>query len=906
VEFLYKRLNAKHVQDQPRIREISDFYKFDHDLKLVVSEKLKSLVSKEKIRTLQRNRELYKKVLETIERENNIKKQVVLESPGIEEIEKKYHIDLAGLDNLNALDDLHALLNLASPLYKYLSAGEKLGLQQLVIDLTGESLSSLIDKNSPLLKVYADEIIQGFYKYFEKHLYGTAQVKDVQQISEHLLNLENQKKYQKTANQAALVLGEANIKNIGKHELLKTLEAKLNMLSHENLKSLQELFNRLNVVREGIYSFKLFGRNMDDILSAEMTGDCTNPGDSGFNFWTVPAWLVNRGFNMIYFYGPDQKLIYKAGLLVTLNQKEQPLLVVDSIEVGGDYRKSYDQTKEEHYMNLLINQVRQMAQRMKIDPENIYSQSISNTGSLIEGLGQKMTVVHRPIVSKNNFVYRNFFITSHSYFQSSYRSIVDNENFLELENEIRKYIDQKKRDWELLKESLETQNIENLKTFFKIYRRQFRTLKTGRVIDTKMLDNFFDYLFGSLELTYSEPVSLLSFSKNLEKYWQGKTAEELAKGGQIALINALELMPPNDFKRQLWDKIFESIDNEETRSTILFGGLSDVFGKSIEDKLFDPGQVEKLKYWLVSITHDERKPRGEVSTHFSVTGPAQTYLISLNKHYQIFKIENFLSFLDEIPYVALCIVGAEEHNQQQYVDILAVHLEKLKNTKDYLNLFYVLSELNNIKKLKFLVFDFLEKNGLADFLTEALKGGVNQYRFFALLNNLYKTKKGKNLVKTIEEDLYAHLKKIGGPEEWFETSLKGTKDALILLIALNHQQVLAQFKDYVLNSKNSKRFFSVMGMDPHLIEILSKRDEDWIEDFLVLQLKNFFKEKILFLAMHDAFSKSSSLKILTLLKEYKKHFEGFDRSDIHATIKQIEKNIAAKAAKNTRKLHSTQ
>jgi len=77
---------------------------------------------------------------------------------------------------------------------------------------------------------------------------------------------------------------------------------------------------------------RMMPRDESDLYTADETRDCTAYHlENGFNGWTLPHWLANPGFNMVYVYDQGVR-IAKLGL--QLAEDETGLrLVVDSIEV---------------------------------------------------------------------------------------------------------------------------------------------------------------------------------------------------------------------------------------------------------------------------------------------------------------------------------------------------------------------------------------------------------------------------------------------------------------------------------------------------------------------------------------------------------------------------------------------
>jgi hypothetical protein len=445
------------IKDEDKIKPLEDYFKFPEELAPRGDFKTLKRLDKQSTKKIQRNKALYEEILKAFTQKNNIKETVITQSRGLETLEKEHLIRFSGLDNLNPEKTLRGLILEVAPLFKKLPMFAQNQIQQAIVNITGKSLFGILKNDPRLLEVYTDELLQIFYEVFNGlfQQLDSAKVVDLENISQKLLESKDPAKIKKLLNQATRHLN-VEFKASSKEKVIAELKVMAALLNDAGFHKIKDSFDSMILIRKGEFSFKLWTRDFNDLVSAEMTGDCTSPGDSGFNFWTVPAWLSNRGFNMLYLYGPDQKLIYKAGLLVTIDENKKPLLIIDSIEVGKETLKNYSKEKERQYLNLLITRTQKIAQNMHINPDHVYAVTASNTGQPIAGLGSIVKVNHQPLAGSQNLFFQDK-VRALFYFQSLWDVARYEESAYECEKMIRNYIDEKKPEYEKLMQLVENQ-----------------------------------------------------------------------------------------------------------------------------------------------------------------------------------------------------------------------------------------------------------------------------------------------------------------------------------------------------------------------------------------------------------------------------------------------------------------
>ena len=142
----------------------------------------------------------------------------------------------------------------------------------------------------------------------------------------------------------------------------------------------------------GWVSYQLGSRSTRDLTLGDKCSDCTSAKIHGMNFWTVPTWATDPGFNFLLQYDEEGKLAHKFGLVWELKLekgKQIPILTIDSLELANEQKEkpgmdelAADETKEEGLMHEAMTFVRNWAADMGLEPKSLYSATISNTGTM--------------------------------------------------------------------------------------------------------------------------------------------------------------------------------------------------------------------------------------------------------------------------------------------------------------------------------------------------------------------------------------------------------------------------------------------------------------------------------------------------------------------------------------------
>lgn len=157
----------------------------------------------------------------------------------------------------------------------------------------------------------------------------------------------------------------------------------------------REILGRMNVLhlrRKGEVSYQLGSRSTRDLTWGDKCSDCTSAKIHGMNFWTVPTWATDPGFNFLLQYDEEGELAHKFGLVWELKLekgKQVPILTIDSLELaneqkekGGMYEKPADALKEKRLVEQAMTFIRSWAADMGLDTKALYSATISNTGTM--------------------------------------------------------------------------------------------------------------------------------------------------------------------------------------------------------------------------------------------------------------------------------------------------------------------------------------------------------------------------------------------------------------------------------------------------------------------------------------------------------------------------------------------
>ncbi|HLD31144.1 MAG TPA: hypothetical protein VJB41_03050 [Patescibacteria group bacterium] len=237
--------------------------------------------------------------------------------------------------------------------------------------------------NDVFLTVYADELVQTIADYLssiknsldEKARKRGALSKRIIFLREKIAEIDNLKAKKKMQKQL-LAAEESEQRDFSKID--------------KQQQGCSELLDRLanfNYLALGKSGFRLAGRTREELTLGDKCSDCTSANISGMNFWTVPVWLADPGFNFLLQYDENGRLAHKFGVVLDINRKGEIVLIVDSLELAdaqkeqaGMYGGLADERKEQDMMDEAIDFIKQWAKRMGLDSQNIYSTSFSNTG----------------------------------------------------------------------------------------------------------------------------------------------------------------------------------------------------------------------------------------------------------------------------------------------------------------------------------------------------------------------------------------------------------------------------------------------------------------------------------------------------------------------------------------------
>ena len=777
------------------------------------------------------------------------------------------------------------------------------GLSEEVKDL----ITGILKNDPRLLEVYTDELLQIFYEVFNElfQQLDSAKAVDLENISQKLLESKDPAKIKKLLNQATRHLN-VEFKASSKEKVIAELKVMAALLNDAGFHKIKDSFDSLTLVRKGEFSFKLWTRDFNDLVSAEMTGDCTSPGDSGFNFWTVPAWLANRGFNMLYLYGPDQKLIYKAGLLVTIDENKKPLLIIDSIEVGKETLKNYSKEKERQYLNLLITRTQKIAQNMHINPDHVYAVTASNTGQPITGLGSIVKVNHQPLAGSQNLFFQDK-ARALFYFQSLWDVARYEESAYECEKMIRNYIDEKKPEYEKLMQFVENQAFAETVDFLRknIVNTNIAVLETG-----------INFLFHSTMKDFTVATAhLLSFAAQDKKSILDMDLSSVSQE-EVEHLLAESRHSPKEIQLAEWQRIWdylnvENLSRNALQHVYLLQGMKAFLALAFQNNLFDETMRNKILHAMDDLTEWSQ----QADTLFKVLIPntiknlhkliAPYFVISETPEQKLIRllkikspqVRNVLKNDKELIYFEtlkrfLLEIANEEHFYEmiKIVDFLLSDLGVRYQTMTL----KIVSE-----KAQFIFGDRMTRLATADPLMR-INHMIKKYPL------------GSHFDKNIEfiKILYQNFLDAKLTEKDFldrEDQFVNEEDDYLneiympmveTLILLKHSQTLEVIKKLLMPGMHKILY------DHTIIFSLAFVEENWAEELLLAQLAFIFqKDQIDKLESRslNLLADSYSPKVMDFLKAHQELTERSVHSHLQHVIQSIKKNIEKKAAEDRTK-----
>ncbi len=155
-----------------------------------------------------------------------------------------------------------------------------------------------------------------------------------------------------------------------------------------NTTALLVKFENLHYLRPSKSGFKLAARNIRELTVGDECSDCTSASIAGMNFWTVPVWLTDPGFNFLLHYDGEGKLAHKFGFVWEISQSGEIILTIDSMELGNSQKEKpgmneppKSEDKEKQLMGEAIDFIYNWADLMGLDKNNIYATFQSNAGT---------------------------------------------------------------------------------------------------------------------------------------------------------------------------------------------------------------------------------------------------------------------------------------------------------------------------------------------------------------------------------------------------------------------------------------------------------------------------------------------------------------------------------------------
>ena len=261
------------------------------------------------------------------------------------------------------------------------------GLKTFYDDFEREYLKKF--ENTPeFIEIYKDEVVQAMTNHLTGIIESSRQ--GLQKKSDVSLD-ERKAFFESKLNEPGL---PDKIKNRFRRDLEKLLSSQTGDEASDTAKRMKDAenllarFEGLHFIRPEKAGFKLASRNVKELTLGDECSDCTSATISGMNFWTVPTWLTDPGFNFLLQYDENGKLAHKFGVVWEVKESGEAILTIDSAEVGnsqktksGMYEKISNQKKEKKLIESAIKFIYDWMHSMGLDPNNIYANTFSNTGT---------------------------------------------------------------------------------------------------------------------------------------------------------------------------------------------------------------------------------------------------------------------------------------------------------------------------------------------------------------------------------------------------------------------------------------------------------------------------------------------------------------------------------------------
>ena len=287
--------------------------------------------------------------------------------------------------NLNASRDIQTLLSDFLEFIGQLPNG--FGLKTFYENFEREYLKKF-ENASEFNEIYKDEVIQAM----ANHLTGIIEsAKQHLQKKSDVSLAERKAFFESKLNEPGL---PDKIKNRYRKDLEKLLSSQTGDEASDTEKRMKDAenllarFEDLHFIRPGKAGFKLASRNVKELTLGDECSDCTSATISGMNFWSVPTWLTDPGFNFLLQYDEAGKLAHKFGVVWEVKSNGEVILTIDSAELGnpqkaeaGMYKGRKDKKAERLLMAEALKFIHEWAESIGLNQNNIYATPISNTGT---------------------------------------------------------------------------------------------------------------------------------------------------------------------------------------------------------------------------------------------------------------------------------------------------------------------------------------------------------------------------------------------------------------------------------------------------------------------------------------------------------------------------------------------
>jgi hypothetical protein len=282
--------------------------------------------------------------------------------------------------NLNAAADIRPLLDEALELLS------EPALAELKDSFKGKTLAEFSDQPG-FIETHKDEVIQALadqlcrtHTDLAKNLKRKSKAMDTDRKSFLEGRIGDPDLPEKVKNRFRKQLGELLSQDTQAQTL--GIEAQL-----KKIEALQSKLSKLHFLKPGEWGCRLASRNTRELTLGDECSDCTSASIGGMNFWTVPVWLTDPGFNFVLQYDENGDLAHKFGVVWEETDKGEAILTLDSMELGNSQKKKagmdegpLDDKKEKAMVESAIAFIRDWAREMGLNPEKLFAAQDSNTG----------------------------------------------------------------------------------------------------------------------------------------------------------------------------------------------------------------------------------------------------------------------------------------------------------------------------------------------------------------------------------------------------------------------------------------------------------------------------------------------------------------------------------------------